>query len=933
MSLPKDVPDEQPHAKVESIDLKITVWFGLMLVLILDCGMLSAYRAGKYEVWRLADTGFGERRSFFRSFCEEGDPDDDGPWSGGCRKISGRRGHVGDMYIALSPFDLPLAFSFYLSTHAVKMSDSLIVIPKPQTVARVVAHTSSRTAVSLLSQMHLKPPQFGEFGSLVRASARRHLDPVKFYHEQDPDCVENHRRDVILRWEDSGRYEDAWPVDVYTTIYLKGMMVHNKQKDHPVRSTPYQHSYSDRTTPRQESVVTSLPSGAVRHSAKVGHKQRSTFVPGAVQRPLRNRYSASSTTSFPPQSSSPTARSRTAISDSTIVNRNTLEPASPAADDPIAQFVHRLALYEDEDENDLVMKFKDVGVVNKRRLILLANLPNRDFWLRKNVPLSQFDFDVVVNGLKQLLDYDVSPSAHNLPPPTSGPLSSHPSFTTSGKMFKSGPPVCDGGSSKRRHMHEALIIWPASVPIPSAYWSKGELTPGIPTEEYERRRRALMQNLPPNSVVVCAAASVKYMSENIFYKYRQASDFWYLTGFEEPSSVLVLLSDPSSSRGYTYILFHAPSSATTAQWEGAKTSPEDVVRTFKADDARPIDELPSALHSLLVRRDYVYVDLPLGNGSARSRGRTASTRSLLKYLTKTSHDNDALLDVLSGNGPTAKRRPLAPEVGRLRAIKSECEHRVMREAADISARAHAKTMRFARPGLSEHALAAHFEYMCAREGAQRPAYVPVVASGPNAMVIHYTANNHVIRDGELVLIDAGCEYNGYASDITRTFPATGHFTSSQAALYSALLATQKAVVKMCTAKAGLSISQLHRRSVDLLKTELRQIGFDLDGMNGEARISELYPHSVGHPVGIDLHESSHFERNSPIKAGMVITVEPGVYVPPLSHYPKHFHNIGMRIEDEVLVGEEHPIVLSVNAPKEIADVEGACQGILGLEPF
>ncbi|KAL6304156.1 peptidase M24, structural domain-containing protein [Sparassis latifolia] len=455
----------------------------------------------------------------------------------------------------------------------------------------------------------------------------------------------------------------------------------------------------------------------------------------------------------------------------------------------------------------------------------------------------------------------------------------------------------------------------------------GEITPGIPAEEYERRRRALMDSLPDKSLVVCVAGQVKYMSGKIFYKFRQASDFWYLTGFAEPASALVLEKAPSVPRGYRMTLFSAGTDPAAAQWDGARMSHADVVHHLGADDAQPVDALPAALRALAPRFDRVYLDLP--PSASPRRGRPSSPKSLLKYLAPDAlsrTDYDVLLDAFS----SSKRKPLAPEVGRLRSIKSEAEQRVMRAAADISARAHAKTMRFAQPDMSEHVIAAHFEYLCAREGSLRPAYVPVVASGANALTIHYTANDQLVRDGELILMDAACEYNGYASDITRTFPASGTFTPPQAALYGAVLAAQKALVALCSAAAGHSLAQLHRASCDLLRAELARAGLPCPASGA---LAELYPHYVGHPVGIDLHESSHFERNEPIKAGMVITIEPGIYVPPSPSYPTHFHNIGIRIEDEVLVGEEHPIVLSVNAPKEIVDVEGACQGQLGLEPL
>jgi len=254
----------------------------------------------------------------------------------------------------------------------------------------------------------------------------------------------------------------------------------------------------------------------------------------------------------------------------------------------------------------------------------------------------------------------------------------------------------------------------------------------------------------------------------------------------------------------------------------------------------------------------------------------------------------------------------------------------MKASAEISARAHAKTMRFAQPGLSEANLHAHFEYICARGGAQRPAYVPVVASGENALIIHYTRNDHLLRDGELVLMDAGGEYNGYASDISRTFPVNGTFTAPQRDLYAALLTTQKALVKECAVTRGHSLDSLHRHSVDLLRAELTRVGLPCPGPVLE-RV--LYPHYLTHPIGIDLHESGTVERSAPLKEGMVITIEPGVYVPADPQFPKHFHGLGMRIEDEVLVGTEHPVVLSASAPKEIEDVEGACQGALGFEPF
>ncbi|KAJ4471985.1 peptidase M24 [Lentinula aciculospora] len=447
-----------------------------------------------------------------------------------------------------------------------------------------------------------------------------------------------------------------------------------------------------------------------------------------------------------------------------------------------------------------------------------------------------------------------------------------------------------------------------------------EVTPGIHAQEYEDRRRSLMNRLPDNSVVISLAGTVKYMSGSAFYKFRQASDFWYLTGFEEPDSA-VMLEKNHSARGYRMTLFSSGSDSHREQWDGAGTTFADARKIFQVDVARHIDDLPSHLRSVIHQYSNVYLDLP---PSRTRRTSKATTKSLLKYLNGPS-ETDLILESLGKSRP----KPLAHEISRLRAIKSPSEQKLMRTAADISGRAHAKTMRFTRPGLSEAALAAHFHYLCSLSGAQRLAYVPVVASGPNALIIHYTHNNQLVSQDELILVDAGCEYNGYASDITRTYPANGTFSAPQRDLYSAVLSAQKTLIALCHEGCNLTLYELHQKSCELLRQELLQLGFQL--YPGD--LERLYPHFISHPIGIDLHESDSSSRSGSLKAGMVVTVEPGIYVPPSPAFPKHYHNLGIRIEDEVLVGKEHPVVLSVSAPKEIVDVEGACQGLLGLEPL
>ncbi|KAK1228832.1 aminopeptidase [Marasmius sp. AFHP31] len=285
-----------------------------------------------------------------------------------------------------------------------------------------------------------------------------------------------------------------------------------------------------------------------------------------------------------------------------------------------------------------------------------------------------------------------------------------------------------------------------------------KVTPGFPAEEYEARRKKLMDSLPANSIVVSVSGTIKYMNGSIFYDFQQASDFWYLTGFQEPDAAVVLEKN-STSRGYRMTLFSSGKDFSKKQWEGARTSFSDACTHFHADDARSIDGFSSHFRSSAKQYFHVYLDVP----SAKTRrGMKSASKSFLKYLAGTaSPTTDPIVEMLN-----QKPRPLQPQLARLRAIKSGNEQRVMREVGDISCRAHAKTMRFTRPGLCESAVATRFQYLCSLPGAQRLAYVPVVASGPNSPIIHSTSNNQVIQPAELVLIDAGCESNGYASDIS-----------------------------------------------------------------------------------------------------------------------------------------------------------------------
>ncbi|KAM0749701.1 Creatinase/aminopeptidase [Meredithblackwellia eburnea MCA 4105] len=477
-------------------------------------------------------------------------------------------------------------------------------------------------------------------------------------------------------------------------------------------------------------------------------------------------------------------------------------------------------------------------------------------------------------------------------------------------------------------------------PLPSTHshlLAPGELTPGISAEEYEHRRRALMEGLEEGSIVLIAGGRLKFMTGAIFYKFRQATNFWYLTGWEEPDSFLVLGDD---AKGYKMTLFSPQKNPYDEMWHGARSGREGAMEVFGADDAVDIAHLAFRLKSLLHSSSNtfssppLYIDIPGVTPSSRTRLRPSTkTKSILEFLVptnSTSSDTDEVMEIVTGQKGNRPIKSAAIEVEKLRLIKSPAELRVMRRAADISSAAHSKASHLPLPPTEtssklEHSLVSHFEYQTALAGSLRPAYVPVCASGASGLTVHYTKNLLPLYSGDLVVLDAGCEWGGYASDITRTFPVSGSFSGPQKDLYEAALRVQKACIKLCSADQGMSLDDLHARSSALLRSELIDLGFTLRGNDLERTV---YPHFVGHPIGIDLHDTFSFGRNERIKSGMVITIEPGIFVPPHPNFPKEFHNLSARVEDEVLVREDDYVVLSVNAPKEVVDVEACCQGLL-----
>ncbi|PIA15853.1 Creatinase/aminopeptidase [Coemansia reversa NRRL 1564] len=465
--------------------------------------------------------------------------------------------------------------------------------------------------------------------------------------------------------------------------------------------------------------------------------------------------------------------------------------------------------------------------------------------------------------------------------------------------------------------------------------AKDETTPGIARGEYERRRRQLVESLADGSVAFLFSAPMHFVSPHVFHKYRQDSDFYYLTGWDEPDSAVVLEKNKHASRGYTMTMFVRPKEPEKELWEGPRSGLEAAVDIFGADEARPIDELEKYATKLVAGdRNRVagedwrfYVDLDSEHGLIRS-----------------SHSN-ALAKILRREQMGSRVRQLTTLVQRARLIKSPAEIRLMREANRVSSVAFTETMSACRPGLCEATLQSIFEYaskmalvdsdkggstvtasdcdaIVDRSSLTRPAYVPVFASGEHALCMHYVQNQSRIKDGELILVDAGAEYAAYASDLTRTFPVSGKFNGPQRDLYSALLSVQEQMIRFCHAGSGFSLNEIHRHSTGALVSELKQIGFHVS----EHDINRyLCPHHISHYLGMDVHDTIDMTRSQQLEPNMVVTVEPGLYVPYDSKFPKAFQGIGIRIEDDIVVGNTEAEIenLSRYAPKTVSEIE-AC---------
>lgn len=430
----------------------------------------------------------------------------------------------------------------------------------------------------------------------------------------------------------------------------------------------------------------------------------------------------------------------------------------------------------------------------------------------------------------------------------------------------------------------------------------------LPRVEYARRRRQLLGMLEPNSIAIVPAASMALRSRDTQYPFRQDSDFLYLTGFDEPDGVAVLLPDRAHGE---YVLFCHERDPQAELWNGARAGTEGACERFGADDAFPLADIDDILPGLIEGRGRVYYSMGRSREfDARVMAWVASIRS----------------KVASGAAPPGEFTDLDHLLHEQRLFKSAAELRQMRRAAEITAQAHRRAMRQCRPGLYEYQLEGELLHEFSRHGARQVAYPSIVAGGANACVMHYTSNAAKLRRGDLVLIDAGCEYRGYASDVTRTLPVSGRFSRRQRALYNVVLKAQEAA--LAAIRPGSDWNAPHDASVEAVTAGLVDLGLlrgNLGRLIERGAYRKYYMHRVGHWLGLDVHDVGDYRPGGQwrlLEAGMVMTVEPGIYIPrDDTSVAGPWRGMGIRIEDDVLVTDDGCEVLSAGLPTAVDDIE------------
>ena len=422
---------------------------------------------------------------------------------------------------------------------------------------------------------------------------------------------------------------------------------------------------------------------------------------------------------------------------------------------------------------------------------------------------------------------------------------------------------------------------------------------------YSERRNKLGSMLPKNSAVVIAGASTQYRNADSSHAFRQDSNFWYLSGFNEAESTLVLLVNEKNN--VKSIAFVPEKDELKEIWDGYRAGPEGAMKDHGFDLAFNNTEIDQRLPDLLAGHNQVFY--PVG----KSKTLDADIIEWIKSA-KSKDRHSSAIDIADASS----------KVGNQRLIKDEDEIKIMKKACQISAEAHVEAMKFVKPGMTEQEMEAFYQYEFSKRGGRFSAYTPIVAGGENACVLHYVENSKPLIDGELLLVDAGCEFELYASDITRTFPINGKFTAPQLAIYEVVLEAQaKSIEAISTNNNVMDAQTISEKVITQGLIDLGILQGSMEELHGAGAFKDFYMHKIGHWLGIDVHDAGDYMEDGDFmkfKPGMITTVEPGIYISSSSNVDDKWKGIGIRIEDDILVtddGNENMTAFVPSNPQEI----------------
>tara|TARA_B110000467_G_C18337980_1_gene500083 strand:- start:2852 stop:4156 length:1305 start_codon:yes stop_codon:yes gene_type:complete len=433
------------------------------------------------------------------------------------------------------------------------------------------------------------------------------------------------------------------------------------------------------------------------------------------------------------------------------------------------------------------------------------------------------------------------------------------------------------------------------------------------TLNFSERRDLLADKVLEDSAIIVSAASVKSRISDTEYSYRQDSNFYYLSGYEEPESLILIRPNQDKER---FIIFCRDRDPLREQWDGFRTGQEGVIQDYGADAAYSINSIDEIMPKLLEGAKNIYFSM------SAPCGVDAKISSWVEDIRKNTR---------SGAEPPQNLLSLDSILHEMRLIKESDEMDLMKQAANITTEAHIRAMQSVRPGMYEYQLEAEYLYAFNKNGARSPAYNSIVGGGNNSCILHYVENNAELKDGDLVLVDAGCEYQYYASDVTRTFPVNGKFSPEQREIYSIVLEAHKQSMEQ--AKPGNKWNLMHEKSVEVIVEGLLSIGL-LQGSRDEiidkGEYSKFYMHRIGHWLGMDVHDVGSYKQDGdwrPLEEGMVMTVEPGIYIlDSMEGVDDKWKGIGVRIEDDIAITESGFEILTPDVPRTIEEVEQTVQG-------